>query len=137
LVSFTGKEQTMFSKISLYPLFLLLIILSLILAACQTPPTSPEPVVETLVVTEVVEATPMETIQVVTPTPELGGPRTLVICMGLEVDTLYPFIDSPRPKWAILEAIAEGGWAPSITTPSLTSQLSWKSCPAWQMGMLP
>jgi peptide/nickel transport system substrate-binding protein len=88
----------------------LLVILALILAACQPPPATAEPVVETLVVTEVVEATPVETLHVVTPTPEPGGPRTLVICMGLEVDTLYPYIGSPRPKWAILEAIAEGGW---------------------------
>jgi hypothetical protein len=60
----------------------LLLILALILAACQAPPATSEPAVETLVVTEVVEATPVETvqlIQVVTPTPEPAGPRTLVI----------------------------------------------------------
>ena len=59
----------------------LLIFLVLILAACQ-PSGTPEPIVETLVVTEVVEATPVEVVHVVTPTPEPGGPRTLVICVS-------------------------------------------------------
>ncbi len=96
----------MFSKVeSLY----LLIVPSLILAACQSTGTA-EAVVETLVVTQVVEATPVEVIQVVTPTSEPGGPRTLVICLGIEPDTLYPFTNSPPSKTRILEAIAEGGW---------------------------
>ena len=57
----------------------MLIVPSLILAACQAPgtPETAQPIVETLVVTEVVEATPVEVIQVVTPTPEPSGPRTL------------------------------------------------------------
>jgi len=80
----------MFSKFkSLY----LLIILPLIVAACQSTETvkTLEPVVETLVVTQVVEATPIEVIQVVTPSPGPSGPRTLVICMGAEPASLYPF----------------------------------------------
>ncbi len=96
----------MFSKVkSLY----LLIVPSLILAACQSAGT-PEAVVETLVVTEVVEATPVEVIQVVTPTPEPGGPRTLVICIGREPETLYPYGGEVLSTLQILEAIAEGGW---------------------------
>ena len=89
------------------------IILSLILAACQPTgaPDTPEPIVETLVVTEVVEATPVETIQVVTPTPEPSGPRTLVICIGVEPDTLYPYGQNSSSTYQILQAIAEGGWS--------------------------
>jgi peptide/nickel transport system substrate-binding protein len=97
----------MYSKLFPYHPFLL-IILSLILAACQAPPVSPEPIVETVVVTEVVEATPVEVIQVITPTPEPAGPRTLVICTGLNPDTLYPY---SSPGTSILyESFAEGGW---------------------------
>ena len=88
----------------------LLIVLSLILAACQATPASPEPVVETLVVTEVVQATPVEVIQVVTPTPEPDGPRTLIICSGREPGTLYPFGAGSPPTLRILEAVADGGW---------------------------
>jgi peptide/nickel transport system substrate-binding protein len=65
----------------------LLITLILILTACQ-PTATPEPVVETLVLTELVEATPVELIQVVTPTPEPAGPRTLTICLHEEPGSL-------------------------------------------------
>ena len=64
-----------------FNVFYLSVIVTLILAACQALPATPDPIVETLVVTEVVEATPVEVIQIVTPTPEPGGPRTLVICL--------------------------------------------------------
>ncbi|MCK4978270.1 MAG: hypothetical protein KAS36_15145, partial [Anaerolineales bacterium] len=98
----------MFKRIRL-PKFLL--ILALILAACQPPPASPEPVVETLVVIEVVEATPVEVIQVVTPVPEPGGPRTLVICMD-EPQDFRPY-SGEALAGNIHEAIYEGGslWA--------------------------
>jgi peptide/nickel transport system substrate-binding protein len=92
-------------------LIILALILTLILAACQTPPASPEPVVETLVVTEVVEATPVEVLQVVTHTPEAAGPRTLVICMGFEPESLYFYSPAGPLELVVLEAIAEGGWS--------------------------
>lgn len=90
----------------------LVIVLSIILAACQSQPvTAPEPIVETLVVTEIVEATPVEVIQVGTPTPEPGGSRTLVICMGDEPNSLYEFSTPFTIREAhIFEAIADGGW---------------------------
>ena len=99
----------MFSRVkSLY----FLIIMLLILAGCQSTATQ-EPAVETLVVTEVVEATPVETvqvIQVVTPTPEPEGPRTLVICLGSEPAELRPigygYVMSGAP---IKQALFEGG----------------------------
>ncbi len=89
-----------------------LIILSLILAACGSSVSTetPEPIIETMVVTEIVEATPVETIHVVTPTPEPSGPRTLVICVPEEPGTLYPFTVVPLTTRQIHEAIAEGGW---------------------------
>ena len=65
-------------------------------------------------VTEVVEATAVETvqvIQVVTPTPEPGGPRTLVICQGIEPDLLYPYGLGIAAKLTIIEAISEGQWS--------------------------
>jgi peptide/nickel transport system substrate-binding protein len=86
----------------------LFFIISIILAACQPPaPVASEPIVETLVVTEVVEATPVEVIQVKTPTPEPQELRTLVICTG-EPDTLYKFATRFPHELAHLEAI-EGG----------------------------
>jgi len=97
----------MFKKVNV---LYLLIILALILTACQAPPDTPEPVVETLVVTEAVNDTPVETIQVVTPTPEPEGPRTLVICMGFEPPSIYPYGSHSLAVSEILEAIADGGW---------------------------
>jgi peptide/nickel transport system substrate-binding protein len=85
-----------------------LIFLVLILAACQ-PSGPPEPVVETLVLTEVVEATPLEVIHVVTPTPEPAGPRTLVIC--LEGEPNYEFLlseTSALTVYLLREAVEDG-----------------------------
>jgi peptide/nickel transport system substrate-binding protein len=60
------------------------------LVACQPAATlTPEKIVETQVVTEIVVTTPVEVIQVVTPTPEPEGPRTLVICLGAEPDSNF------------------------------------------------
>jgi len=94
----------MFSKIK--PLYLL-ITLSLILAACQSN-VPPEAVVETLVVTEFVEATPVEVVHVVTPTPEPGGPRTLVICVSQDPETLYTYGSDSVITAHIHNAIGEG-----------------------------
>jgi peptide/nickel transport system substrate-binding protein len=67
-------------------------------------------VIETRVVTQVVKSTPLEIIQVVTPTPEPEGPRTLIICQGQEPETLYPYT-AASARENILEAIADGGWS--------------------------
>jgi peptide/nickel transport system substrate-binding protein len=99
----------MFTKVkSVY----IMISLALILAACQSIASTepPEPIVETLVVTEIVESTPVEVVHVVTPTPEPAGPRTLVICQGIEPDSLYPILQNDAATNQILEAISEGGW---------------------------
>jgi peptide/nickel transport system substrate-binding protein len=98
----------MFTKIKSAHILPLLIIPALILAACQSTAT-PDTVVETVVMTEVVEATPVEVIQVVTPTPEPAGPRTLVICKGAEPGPLYPFGEETN-LILVNNAFAEGNW---------------------------
>lgn len=60
--------------------------------------------------TQLIEATPVEVIKVVTPTPEPTGPRTLVICQGREPESLYPYAAGAAGS-NLLEAIAEGGWS--------------------------
>jgi peptide/nickel transport system substrate-binding protein len=102
----------MFSSKKLFIAFGVLMVASMVLAACAPAATAPPPetVVETVVVTEIVEGEPVEVVQVVTPTPEPMGPRTLVICQGQEPDTLYPWAGSMLAKSHILEAISEGSW---------------------------
>jgi peptide/nickel transport system substrate-binding protein len=106
----------MFTKIK--PLYLL-IILSLILAACQTTAT-PDTVVETVVLTQVVEAPPVEVIQVVTPTSEPAGPRTLVICTQ-EPDGFAPFSHATRTG-TIIETLFEGRWLGAVDSNSYAQQ---------------
>ena len=97
----------MFSSKKFMLAFGLLVIASMVLAACQ-PAVAPEPAVQTVVVTQIVEGTPVEVVQVVTPTPEPEGPRTLVICQGQEPDTLYPYAGAMLAKSHVLEAIYDG-----------------------------
>lgn len=66
----------------------LVIMLVLLLGACQPPPP-PEPIIETLVVRETVQAPPVEVLRVITPTPEPEGQRTLTICSNWAPDTLF------------------------------------------------
>ena len=86
----------------------LLVLVSLVLAACQPAATPAEPVIQTVVVTQIVEGEPVEVVQVVTPTPEPEGPRTLVICLGQEPDTLYPYGGSMLAATQVKEAIYDG-----------------------------
>lgn len=97
----------MFSSKQLMLALGLLVIASMLLAACQ-PAATPEKVVETVVVTQIVEGTPVEVVQVVTPTPEPTGPRTLVICQGQEPDTLYPWKGAMLAKDHVLQAVFDG-----------------------------
>ncbi|MFL7893970.1 MAG: hypothetical protein AB8I56_18080, partial [Anaerolineales bacterium] len=78
----------MFSSKKLAIVFGVLLVASMVLAACAPASTAtPETVVETVVVTEIVEGEPVEVVQVVTPTPEPEGPKTLVVCEGQEPDS--------------------------------------------------
>ncbi len=102
--------------------FGIIMISNMILAACSLEPTTPvETIVKTVVVTEIIAGEPVEIIQVVTPTPEPEGPRTLVICQGQEPDTLYPWAGNMLAKSQILEAISEGSWT-GIDTNSFSFQ---------------
>jgi peptide/nickel transport system substrate-binding protein len=94
----------MFNKVK--PLYLL-IVLTFILAACQ-PTDTPEPVVETMVVTEAVEATPVEVIQVVTPTPEPAGSRTFVVCLDQEPENINFVNIFWESRFPVQEAIFDG-----------------------------
>jgi peptide/nickel transport system substrate-binding protein len=70
----------------------LLVALSMLLAACATP--TPEKIVETVVVTEVVieegEEVVKEVVVTATPEPEVVEPKIMVICMAQEPTELSP-----------------------------------------------
>jgi peptide/nickel transport system substrate-binding protein len=84
-----------------------LVILGMMLGACGSP-TTPEPILETLVVTQTVQAPPVEVIKDVTPTPEPSGPRTLVICEADDPLTLFDFVTDNNSTYTILAAIYDG-----------------------------
>jgi len=100
----------MFRSNKLYFAFGLLMVASFVLAACQ-PAAPGETVVETVVVTQ--EVAGETVIQVVTATPEPvvvteAAPRTLVICLGQEPETLYNYGGSMLAQSSVLEAIYDG-----------------------------
>jgi len=100
----------MFSSKKLAIVFGVLLVASMVLAACAPASTAtPETIVETVVVTEIVEGEPVEVVQVVTPTPEPEGPRTLVICQGQEPESLWLYGGSMLAQSHILQAIYDGG----------------------------
>ncbi|MFN2233183.1 MAG: ABC transporter substrate-binding protein [Anaerolineales bacterium] len=68
----------------------LIVILVVLVCACSSPST-PESVVETLVVTQTVQAPPVEVVKFATPTPEPAGERTLTICSNQAPDTLFVY----------------------------------------------
>jgi len=89
----------------------LLVLASMILSACTTPPA--ETVKETVVVveTQVVEGETVVQEVVVTATPEPAAPaepKTLVICMGQEPETLYPYGNSMLAMSHVLEGVFDG-----------------------------
>jgi peptide/nickel transport system substrate-binding protein len=87
-----------------------LLVLSLTLSACATP--TPERIVETVEVTTVVEKTvEVEKEVAVTATPEPeepAGPKTMVVCMGQEPDTLYIYGGDMLAASHIQEAVYDG-----------------------------
>lgn len=102
----------MFRTKNLFLALSLLMVASFVLAACQ-PAATPEvqTVVETVVVTEIVEGEPVEVIVTATPAPvveepaEPPGPRTLVICLGQEPETLYNYGGNMLAQSSVLEAV--------------------------------
>jgi peptide/nickel transport system substrate-binding protein len=47
-------------------------------------------------------------VQVITPTPEPQEPRTLVVCLGREPDSLYPYGTNMAESLSVLEAVYDG-----------------------------
>jgi peptide/nickel transport system substrate-binding protein len=98
LIASPHEEETLksnrFKRIS----FFILIFLFL-LTACKpqaVPTTTVQPV----------ESTPDQVVPTSVPTPE--PPKSLVICIGEEPLTLYPYGGNSRGMWSILEAIYDG-----------------------------
>jgi peptide/nickel transport system substrate-binding protein len=110
------KENQMFRTKKFALVFALLMVVSMVLAACQpaaqgTPEVIKETIVETVVVTQ--EIAGETVVQVVTATPEPvvvepAAPRTLVICMGQEPETLYRYGGSMLAMSSVLEAVFDG-----------------------------
>lgn len=78
-----------------------LIILSLLIASCRAQNT-PAPAFTQPAPSQVV-ATPT----LVAPTPT-AAPRSLVVCLGQEPETLYPYGRGSASMWSVLEAIYDG-----------------------------
>ena len=103
----------MFNSKKLVIAFGVLLVASMVLAACAPAATAPPPetIIETVIVTEIVEGEVVEVIQVVTPTPEPVGPRTLVVCQGQEPDQLWMYGGSMLASSHIWQMIYDGGTA--------------------------
>ncbi len=127
----------MFSSKKLVIAFGLLIIASMVLAACQPAATAPPPetIVETVVVTEVVEGESVEVIQVVTPTPEPEGPKTLVVCEGQEPDSNFIYGSDMLASAHIHELIYDGSTTNGFDNGSFDYQpVIWEKTPSLADG---
>ncbi len=72
----------------------------LLLSACQAAPTAAPSATPTAA-----EPTPQPTATF-TPTPE--PPKSLVVCIGQEPQTLYMYAGNSRAMWSVLEAVYDG-----------------------------
>jgi peptide/nickel transport system substrate-binding protein len=102
----------MFRTKNLFLALSLLMVASFVLAACQPASTAtPQTIVETVVVIETVEGEAVEVIVTATPEPTAvveAQPRTLVVCIGQEPDTLYANGGSMLASSQVWEAIYDG-----------------------------
>lgn len=87
---------------------------AMFLTSCGSQP-APEPIIETVVVTKEVEGQTIVEVQevVVTATPAptpvpVEEDRELVICLGQEPDTLYPYGSTMSAMQSVLQAIYDG-----------------------------
>jgi len=100
-------------KNKLFVMIGLVMVVSMLLAACQ-PVVETKEVEVTVKETVVVEGATQIVEKVVTATPEpeaeptAEGPRTLVICLGQEPDTLYPLGGEMLAMSQVLEAVFDG-----------------------------
>ncbi|PKN87687.1 MAG: hypothetical protein CVU46_03575 [Chloroflexi bacterium HGW-Chloroflexi-8] len=79
------------------PGLIFMILVILIMTACQ-PQIAIENTPSPIVATEIIKTT----------TPTLEPPRSMVICLGDEPLTLYPYGSDSRAMWSVLEAIYDG-----------------------------
>ncbi|MBI9042980.1 MAG: peptide ABC transporter substrate-binding protein [Anaerolineaceae bacterium] len=97
-----------------------------LISACQqaTPPVENLPTEEEVLPTETMIPTePMP--------PTIEPPRSLVICLGQEPDTLYPYGSSSRNVWSVLEAIYDG---PFDTRSFQTQPVILEKLPSFEDG---
>jgi peptide/nickel transport system substrate-binding protein len=99
-------------KNRLFLVFSLVIVASMLLAACQ-PQVVEKEVVKTVVVTEIVTEAGQEVVKEVvvtaTPEPEVMEPKVMVVCMAQEPSSLYNYSGSELVKTAVLEAVYDFG----------------------------
>ena len=95
----------------------LLVMVAMVLAACQPAAPTPETIVETVIETVVVEKdgeTIIETVvvekevEVPAEMPDEPMPDTLVACLGQQPETLYVYGNSMLAMTQVLEAIYDG-----------------------------
>jgi len=89
----------------------LLVIASMLITACgPTPAGTPVVIKETVIVngTAVVVTAPPPTAEPPPPT-DLPSPKTLVVCMAQEPQTLYTLSEAALVKTAVLEAVYDFG----------------------------
>jgi len=102
----------MFRTKNLFLAMSLLMVASFVLAACQPATTAtPQTIVETVVVTVELEGQSVEVIVTATPEPTevvVAEPRTLVVCMGQEPETLYNYGGSMLAQASVNEAFYDG-----------------------------
>ena len=82
-----------------YKILFLFSLILLIIGACS--PSASVEQTETPLVTD-------ENVDLATTTPTPAPERNMVICVGQEPETLYPYAGSSKSMWSVLEAIYDG-----------------------------
>ena len=105
-----------------YKILFLFTLIILIISACN--PSASVKQTETPIVTDenIVSATPT-----LTPAPE----KNLVICVGQEPKTLYPYAGSSKSMWSVLEAVYDG---PFDTRNFSTQPVILSDLPSYENG---
>lgn len=80
---------------------LVLLSLSLVVSACQSPTVNPAPPTPSAVSAQPTAVPP-------TPEPTVPPKRSLVVCVGQEPQTLYMYASASRSMWSVLEALYDG-----------------------------
>jgi len=127
----------MFSSKKIAVVFGVLMVASMVLAACAPAATAPPPetIIETIIVTEIVEGETVEVVQVVTPTPEPEGPKTLVICEGQEPDSNFIYGSDMLASAHIHELIYDQSTATGFNNRSFDYQaVIWEKVPSLADG---